>query len=186
VAGDAGATVPHVRKHPTEESSTMSTRSVIAIRTETGLRGRYCHSDGYPTWVGAQLVSIVQQHGYAAAVKRLTQARHGWSGLDVNTMDGETLPLGYEDGGFIAVPGYGTAYTARQDQSGADEWIVDAHEPPSDAVWAYVLDPEGITVLRKEGTRKGTVWADRGRVRYDDPEAVEQMKDAEDGVADTF
>jgi hypothetical protein len=63
---------------------------------------------------------------------------------------------------------------------------VDAHEPPSDAVWAYVLDSEGITVLRKEGTSTGTVWADRGRVRYGDPEAVEQMKDAENGVADTF
>ena len=164
----------------------MGTRSVIAIRTETGLRGRYCHSDGYPTWVGAQLVGIVQQHGYAAAVKRLTQARHGWSGLDVNTMDGKTLPLDYEDGGFIAVPGYGTVYTTRRDQSGAAGWIVDAHQPPSDAEWAYVLDPKGITLLRKEGTSTGTVWADRGRVRYDDPEAVELMKDAEDGVVDTF
>jgi len=34
----------------------MSTRSRIAIKTETGYRSIYCHWDGYPTGVGKTLM----------------------------------------------------------------------------------------------------------------------------------
>ena len=30
----------------------MSTRSVIAVQTEDGIKAAYCHHDGYPSWVG--------------------------------------------------------------------------------------------------------------------------------------
>ena len=56
----------------------MGTRSVIAVKTDTGWKGRYCHWDGYPSGVGANLLRVVARDGFETAVKTLTEQHYSW------------------------------------------------------------------------------------------------------------
>lgn len=55
----------------------MSTRSVIAVPYGDSWRGRYHHSDGYPSGVGRELFKLVNEHGLEWTRKTLTG--HIWS-----------------------------------------------------------------------------------------------------------
>lgn len=41
----------------------MSTRSNIIAKTKEGYKVIYCHSDGYPEWVGATLKKTLYKTG---------------------------------------------------------------------------------------------------------------------------
>ena len=112
----------------------MSTRSVVAVQAGDGWRGRYVHSDGYPSGVGVTLLKLVERDGLEQVIKTLTQDHYGWSHLSSTQPDitgikppteldfgacgspefvaHQFSPKGSNgDGRFANVPGYGVAYT---------------------------------------------------------------------------
>ena len=122
----------------------MSTNAIIGTTAGEGFRGRYCHWDGYPTWMGPQLASVVHDlcDGDAArAVEILTVEHAGWSNIDTRPGKQE-LPDGYRDGRFASVPGVGIAYTIESGQTSEDEWYVFPGSDLGSAEWAYAFDLE--------------------------------------------
>lgn len=129
----------------------MGTRSVIAIpEGKTGWRGRYCHWDGYPSGVGAALRSIVLRDGMETAIRTLIIDHYGWS--SVNAHAEQTLDSATDDGRFVPVPGYGIAYTTKDNQSSPDDWHTRA-DKRSWCEWAYVLRTDRIDVYRNAGVK---------------------------------
>jgi len=151
----------------------MSTRSIIAVRDETGegWRGRYCHSDGAPHHNGVELLTIVQRDGFDAAVKQLTVDRRRWNSLDAGMPAGTILASCTDDGCFVLVPGYGTAHTSPAD------WTTETRGA-ADAEWVYGLDRSGVTVLRVvERT-----WVEVGHVPFGASYGLEAMRGIEGRV----
>lgn len=126
----------------------MSTRSIIARPEANGdtWKGRYCHSDGYPTWMGARLWALVYRDGLEAVVKVLTETHCGWSSINEDRIDltgvkafrGRFGSPGYPEHGtpertatdwrqsynngcFENVPGYGIAYTTTKPPFGSPQ-----------------------------------------------------------------
>ena len=119
----------------------MGTRSVIAVKGENGSwKGRYCHWDGYPEGVGAAVQAIVERDGVEKAIKTLTEDHYGWSSVDVS--EAPVLGPGYDDGRFVAVPGYGIAYTTERGQSRPNDWITDQTAGDSWCEYVHIIDPE--------------------------------------------
>lgn len=146
----------------------MGTRSVVAIPTAEGWRGRYIHWDGYPQGVGESLLLIVKRDGLDLAVKVLTEHHFGWSSVDDDAKDA------HEDASrFRFVPGYGTAYSAAEQK---DRWVTfDGDNWGTE--YAYVLTSEAIIVLGARtdanthavgmfGVSPGAHWTELGRVAY--------------------
>jgi len=76
----------------------------------------------------------------------LTELHYGWSTLNLAQPDGWTqYQDAYQDGRFVAVEGWGVAYTEKDNQSGPNDWIM----PDGDkwgTEWAYVLTSGGLMV----------------------------------------
>lgn len=138
-----------------------------------GWKGRYVHWDGYPEGVGRALAKIVQRDGYDTAVKVLTQDHYGWS--SVTGEEHQELTLGYTDGRFEAVPGYGIAYTTKGGQSSPDGWIFRSGDDWG-TEYAYVLHPDSIRVLERvwlNGAADGYAsWRDLFSRKYVDYDAA--------------
>lgn len=118
----------------------MGTRSAIAIRTEDGgFKGRYVHWDGYPSGVGVALRQIIERDGREQALKVLLEDHYGWS--TVNGLEEQELGAGYDDGRFVAVPGYGVAYTTVEDQSSPDDWITEPGESWTEYI--HIVEDDG-------------------------------------------
>jgi len=149
----------------------MSTRSVIALPHGDAWRGRYVHSDGYPTYMGRTLFALVRRDGLDAVIETIVTGEHyGWSSLSATqpvikgvTPDKEARwgtagyvaslfstdddQVGYySDGRFANVPNYGIAYTVKGGAR-ANDW----HVPDPDAwtEWAYVMTAEGLLVIKQ-------------------------------------
>lgn len=146
----------------------MGTRSVVAIPTADGWRGRYIHWDGYPEGVGESLRLIVQRDGLDLAVKTLTENHFGWSSVNDDAQDAHDEPIRFE-----FVPGYGTAYSAKEQE---DTWVTSDGDNWG-TEYAYVLTPDGIVVLGARtsdgfhstgmfGVNAGASWGELGRVAY--------------------
>ena len=134
----------------------MSTRSIIARPEGDSWRGRYVHSDGYPTGVLDKLAKLIARDGYDVATRTLLDDNYGWSAL-YDTQPAR-LPAGHpygKDKRFRAVKGDGVAYTdtvvdmgpGQRDyqQTTAEEW--GTPENDMDADWVYVVTPGAVTVL---------------------------------------
>ena len=158
----------------------MGTRSVVAIPLDGGFKGRYIHWDGYPSGVGQNLLDIIKRDGLERAIEVLTRENYGWSSLNPDGPDSFDPQIDYKDraaweakegrshhsdpgggdGRFRAVKGYGTAYTTVDGQSSPEEWITDSSDDWG-TEWAYVLNPNWITVLQR---RWGTPGSDGGQM----------------------
>jgi hypothetical protein len=176
----------------------MSTRSVVAFQEGDGWRGRYVHSDGYPSARVPDLLKIVERDGVDAAIKTITETWAGWSSLHATQPEiagvapdpdagwgtpGFTAyllaPGGmYGDGRFANVPGYGIAYTTESGQIDADHWI-DHTDTDIWLEWAYVLNDRGLTVWKRnwdDATRPERPWDLIGFVPWGtDPEGYGQF-----------
>lgn len=179
----------------------MSTRSVIAVQEGDGWKGRYVHSDGYPTAKVPELLALVERDGLDTVVRRITKDRYGWSSLNPEQPDitgvapyegrlfGEGAPAYgsaeyvatmlapgnmYGDGRFANEPGYGMAYTTVSGQSDPDEWIT--HDGDNwGTEWAYVLNDIGFSVMK--GSWKDEGWELVGFVRWgSDAGVAEEME----------
>lgn len=112
----------------------MSTRGCIARATGDGWKGRYNHSDSYPTWLGAEVWAILHERfgGDAAAFLRYATEEHsGWSQ-------------------------FGSVCYCHDRGEGADYGWIEERGPCSETTcdplfieWVYVLDPAArrLTVL---------------------------------------
>lgn len=173
----------------------MSTRSVCAVPTATGFRGRYVHSDGYPSHMVPTYLALVARDGLPAVLKKITEDRYGWSQLNPNQPDisgieiaerkpggyasrfpydspeymADIFALMYSDGRFANEPGYGIAYTTVADQSSPDEWV-ETGKDSWGTEWAYVLTDEGIAVYERAHERySGDRW-DETKIAFFDGE----------------
>ena len=119
----------------------MSTRSVVAYRTESGWRGRYIHFDGYTDYMNPALTTIVQRDGFDKAKAILCDEHRSWSQVDPNVKPSANEFLG--DRGEV-VEGYGVAYTDEPD----DFWYTETTE-----LWPWI---EFIHILEADGTVTST------------------------------
>lgn len=166
----------------------MSTRSAVAVPYGNSWRGRYVHSDGYPSHLLVALLTLIQRDGKATVLRKITEDRYGWSNLDPRQpsiegveiapdADYRTYPYGsaeYEawdltrgmrsDGRFVNEPGYGIAYTTVQNQSAEDEWVTPENDWGTE--WAYVVGMDSIAVLENQYSAG---WLVRGHVPFDTP-----------------
>lgn len=119
----------------------MSTRSVIARKTETGFKGRYHHWDGYPTALGATLFNLLNEHfkrDLGAMLKTLLDDHPaGWS--TINEAD------------FTQEPGYGIVgapccYCHGERSENGNE-LTEANAQACGCEWAYVFDGTTMLVL---------------------------------------
>ena len=117
----------------------MSTRSVVAYRTEEGWRGRYIHFDGYPDYMNGALSEIVKRDGYEKAKAVLCDEHRSWSQVDPNVQTKATEMLG-DRGEYV--DGYGVAYTDEPD----DYWY--SSDNP-EALYPWI---EYIHILEANGT----------------------------------
>jgi hypothetical protein len=141
----------------------MGTRSVVAVPLDGGFQGRYVHWDGYPSGVGVVLADLVQRDGVETVRRVLTDEHYGWSNLDPRQpYSGVPTQLGYDDGRFVAVEGYGIAYTTEQGQSSPDQWIRHT-DTDTWCEWGYVLNDTVLSIFRPspEG------WTHVGDLPYD-------------------
>lgn len=117
----------------------MSTRSIIAVPTDTDWKGRYVHWDGYPSNMGKELQAIIQRDGYENAIKVLTQDHKSWSGINSD-------PLNLSDPqGHTLVPGYGVAHA--DIPANDDPWLYPEDQDSTE--WVYLLLPFGIAVYER-------------------------------------
>jgi hypothetical protein len=89
------------------------------------------------------LLALIQRDGLEKVIQTVIHDHYGWSYLDPE--QGDDLINTYRDGRFIAVPGYGVAYT--KEQAGADEWMTDTSSDPLWIEYAYVLGGRALTIL---------------------------------------
>jgi hypothetical protein len=126
----------------------MSTRSIIAIPTDTDWKGRYVHWDGYPSNMGKELSAIIQRDGYENAIKILTQDHKSWSGINSD-------PLNLSDPqGHTLVPGYGVAHA--DIPADDDPWLLPGDEDWTE--WVYLLLPFGIAVYERSNADAGDLF----------------------------
>lgn len=137
----------------------MSTRSAVAVPAGDSWRGRYVHSDGYPTYMLPTLITLIRRDGREKVLQKITEDRYGWSVLDPETTHGSGKDNYLGERGEWE-PGYGLAYTTAQSQSAPEEWVT-----PDDswgAEWVYVVGQHSIQVL--EGRED---WVIAGSVDFD-------------------
>lgn len=142
----------------------MSTRSCIARPIGDEWEGRYHHSDGYPTGLGADLWQLVQRNGVEWARRVLIDEHAGWSCI-----------LGADWSKAPGFDGEGPHCYCHGSRSEEGWWIRSRDQKHNEALhieWVYVLGNMGLAVyasVRVPGkTRRETV---NGRIltspRYD-------------------
>ena len=117
----------------------MSTRSLTAFVTESGVLGRYTHFDGYPAGRIPVLLELLERDGYGTVCATVL-GRPGWSSLTPERTDHMLGDRGE------SVPGYGVAYTEAQyagfdvpqptpweNEFGPDSWLE----------FGYIVHPSG-------------------------------------------
>lgn len=118
----------------------MSTHSTVG-RYEDQF-GRYVHFDGYPDTAGVKLINLIRRDGVDNALSVLIdEHKYGWSSIDPDnsgSFTAEELSIGYDDGRFEAVEGYGVAYTGKQ------TWDEESCLNVNDTVYGYLIESNGM------------------------------------------
>lgn len=122
----------------------MSTRAVIARKTDTGFTGVYHHWDGYPSGLGATLFELRQEQfqGDTAAMLKVLIDEHpaGWS--TINGADwSKPIGWGSRDPGDAQTPGPDCYCHGGRKESGNK--ITERNASGCGCEWAYVFDGKG-------------------------------------------
>lgn len=131
----------------------MSTRSCIARPVADEWAGRYHHSDGYPTGLGAELWKLVQANGVEWARHTLIDEHTGWSSILCSD--------------WSKAPGFGGegprcfCHGERNEEG----WLIRSrdqkHNEALHIEWVYVLGNMGLAVYMSQRvpgkTRRETV-----------------------------
>jgi len=131
----------------------MSTRSLIARKTETGWEGIYHHWDGYPEALGATLFELFNGHFDQDAKTMLAflldEHRGGWS--TINGAD-FSLPAGFSNSLDMDTP-HGPRCFCHGDRSeGPLDLVTEATASAMGAEYCYVIDSDTsvMTVLERK------------------------------------
>ena len=124
----------------------MSTRSCVAIPQGDGWKGRYVHSDGYPSHMLPTLMDLVNRKGLDRTIDVLINWNGGWS--FVGTYEGITNYLGEDRAHFVS--DYGLAYTKKEQP--LTSWITSEDNDALFIEYVYILGPKSITVLEHYAT----------------------------------
>lgn len=123
----------------------MGTRSIIAKQMGDTWQGRYAHWDGYPAHMAGSLFHIVNRDGVQVAINNLIEENFYWSSINEFMTTEDELGVGYTDGRFKNVPGYGCAGT--NEQSSSDEWWGPEEVAGSWIEWVYIISDKGLMVI---------------------------------------
>lgn len=118
----------------------MSTRSIIAEPHGDGFRGRYCHSDGYPTWNGRVLHALVRREGVEKVRQVLLHDNVYWSSIDGEGTD--SWMVEHDSTRFALVPGIGTSGPGQGVEQ--DEWITEVGDWGTE--WTYILGDSSMFI----------------------------------------
>lgn len=145
----------------------MSTRSVVGVFTDkakTRWKGRYVHSDGYPTGVGATLYSEYHRAfcgRLQVMIDLLLAERVGWSILVDCHFD---LPAIWPYDPAKQNP---VSYTARGETSdfATGEWVR-SWDKETWCQWAYIFDPAtcSLHIFRREW-----IWKAHTIINFEGP-----------------
>lgn len=153
----------------------MSTRSVIATQHGDAWRGRYCHSDGYPSWNGRVLWNAITKHprGVDAALAALEAflsddgpGAWGISFIADDSFLADTRLSSWEDrpGGLGGQDGNVRVYKGRPGEDGPGWW----YEPGSEMEeYLYVATKGGLFVYDTPYQGEPHLM---GLFRFDQPE----------------
>ena len=147
----------------------MSTRAIVGVPWGDGVRGRYVHSDGYPTHLGAALWRLVAEDFGGDELAELVcwLGPDGWSWIVPDSPEGWGRP--YNNGKSDTPEGWWVTAPALSDD--------DDH---GGTEWGYALTASTLTVFRI-GWNVGHARP-VGVFRWSDPEpdwaAVEEAGDA--------
>lgn len=172
----------------------MSTRSCIAKPEGDGWKGRYHHSDGYPSGLGRFLFEA--HNGFFggdtdAMVKYLVDDEPvGWSFIMDTDLSKGPAWTEYED--YPLVPADQASYPGQKDYSalapqsytargeeftGDGSWIRSTDGYDIMIEWIYVLTPGGLMVIDADYSTSSHVFRDL--VRWDDPDGVAKIEACE-------
>jgi len=150
----------------------MSTRSIIArTREQEGhFAGRYVHSDGMPTSMGAFLWSLLRSHfqnDLGKMLAYLIDAPHavcGWSAIfdkDFNLRPGYTWQKAAEKGGGFDVYSKTDDYRRPQcfsGRKGEEAWLLTEKDlGNTDCEWLYVFDETNQKLFVRDISEKDDV-----------------------------
>jgi len=138
----------------------MSTRSVVAAEFEDGIKGVYVQSDGYPEGECGMLNQLAQKiarDGVTKVVKTILGKPNGWSSL----IECDELPLGFTDGRFLLVKGYGVQFSAKKVKGFDHPQANTEYRRPGDGgeAYFYVIRPDG-SIAWCEGD-----WPDTSKIK---------------------
>jgi hypothetical protein len=153
----------------------MSTRSIIAISNGDGWKGRYCHSDGYPSWNGRVLWNAIAKHpdGPEKAIAVLEEflsdngpGAFGISFISDDSFLADMCLASWEDrpGGAGNPDGNVRVYKGRPGEDGPGWWYDNTKSDREE--YLYVASLGGLMVF--ETHRDGDKLL--GTFRYDEPE----------------
>lgn len=121
----------------------MSTRAVIARKTDAGFTGVYHHWDGYPSGLGKTLFTIHKTHFNKDTDKMLKVLidahRNGWSTINSNW---SLEPQSVRDVDFVGDP---PKYYPENDGDG--EPITQENASGSGCEYAYVFEGDTMKIL---------------------------------------
>jgi hypothetical protein len=151
----------------------MSTRSIIAIPNGDGWKGRYCHSDGYPSWNGRILWNAIAKHpdGPEKAIAILEEflSDDGMGAWGISSINDDSFLTdmrfsSWEDraGGFGGSDGNIRVYRNRVGEEPGD-WYDNTTTDREE--YLYIASSGGLMVF-------DTASGDKllGTFRYDEPE----------------
>ena len=144
----------------------MSTRACIAFETDPGgdWRGRYHHSDGYPSGLGRTLFDLARRWDFDRMRRTLFEEHTGWSSINGANWD---APIGFNSKRLCALCGIslfdhrtvettpckhewsrGPACYCHGDRS-EEGWIVEPKDmDDSDMEWCYIVRGRRMDVHR--------------------------------------
>lgn len=124
----------------------MSTRSIIALQHGDGFRGRYCHSSGYPTYMGPLLLKEVHAAGVEALEAFLDDDGPGAWGISYLAPGFLTDPVceGWQD---VPVAGnYNHRVYRNRKGEGPTGWMTHDSKLLGGAEWCYTVGRGGVMV----------------------------------------
>lgn len=129
----------------------MSTRSIIAVQYGDTFRGRYCHGDGYPAWMGRVLFGEMKAAGVDALEAFLSEDGLGAWGVSF-LKEGfltEPNPMPWDEGYYPQTYSWKDyncrVYRNRKGEQPSD-WYVGTDKNFGGAEWCYVCSVGGMMI----------------------------------------
>jgi hypothetical protein len=149
----------------------MSTRGIIAKATPTGWRGRYHHSDSYPSGLGKTLWNLAHGHfkdNLAKMMKVLVNDHTGWSCIVDKDFQWAPAYISYDSLAGEAAEAFNANVPqcfchGERNEKG---WLV-TDKRGGTQQWGYVIDVKRRTMRVMHG---GDGWTDVGTYSFDEGE----------------